>query len=125
MKTALQRLPIVSSSALLKAPTSQVSNSQPPLDEYFNSLFTRLGPQRWWPGKTPFEIIVGAILTQSTSWRNVEMALTNLRGEGLLTPGAIEELHIRRLQALIRSAGYWRQKARALKSFVRFLREEF
>ena len=125
MKTALQRLPIVSSSALLKAPTSQLSNSQPPLDEYFNSLFTKLGPQHWWPGKSPFEIIVGAILTQSTSWRNVEMALTNLRGEGLLTPGAIEELHIRRLQALIRSAGYWRQKARALKSFVRFLREEY
>jgi endonuclease-3 related protein len=125
MKTALQRLPIVKSSALIKAPTSHVGDMQPPLDEYFNSLFTRLGPQRWWPGKTPFEVIVGAILTQSTSWRNVETALANLRGAGLLTSAAIDQVHIRRLQTLIRSAGYWRQKARALKSFVRFLHEEY
>ena len=64
-----------SPSRLLKAaPVSRSDNSQPPLDEYFNSLFTALGPQHWWPGKTPFEVIVGAILTQSTSWTNVETA---------------------------------------------------
>lgn len=59
--------------------------AQPPLDEYFNSLFTALGPQHWWPGKTPFEAIVGAILTQNTSWKNVELAIANLRGAGLLS----------------------------------------
>src|SRR5260370_17492434 len=58
--------------------------SQPPLDEYFNSLFTALGPQRWWPANTPFEVIVGTILTQNTSWTNVEMALPNLPAEGFL-----------------------------------------
>jgi len=125
MKSALQRLPIVKPSALLKAPSSHSTETQPPLDEYFNALFTRLGPQHWWPGKTPFEVIVGAILTQSTLWRNVDLALAKLRGAGLLTPTAIEQVHVRRLQPLIRSAGYWRQKARALKSFARFLREEY
>jgi endonuclease III related protein len=125
MKSGLLKLPIVSSSRLLKASAVRSDDSQPPLDEYFNSLFTALGPQHWWPGKAPFEVIVGAILTQSTSWSNVERALGNLRREGLLKPAAIQEVNLRRLQNLIRSSGYWRQKARALKSFVRFLRQEY
>ncbi len=97
---------------------------QPPLDEYYNSLFTALGPQHWWPGKTQFEIVVGAILTQNTSWRNVEMAITNLRAAGLLSPAAIRKVSLRRLEALIRSSGYFRQKARTLKAFCDFLRAE-
>ncbi len=125
MKSQLQKLPIVLPYALLRSSSATADASQPPLDEYFNSLFTALGPQHWWPSKTPFEIIVGAILTQSTSWTNVEHALANLRGEGLLTPDAIEHVPTRRLQRLIRSSGYWRQKARALKSFVRFLRRDY
>jgi endonuclease-3 related protein len=106
-------------------PGPYTEKSQAPLDEYFNSLFTTLGPQHWWPAKTPFEVIVGAILTQSTSWKNVETALANLRGARLLRPSAIEHVSLRRLQNLIQSSGYWRQKARALKSFVRFLRQEY
>jgi endonuclease-3 related protein len=125
MKSRLQEMPVVAPSRLLKVPHARSDNSQPPLDEYFNSLFTALGPQHWWPGKTPFEVIVGAILTQSASWSNVEIALGNLRREGLLRPAAIEEVNLRRLQNLIRSSGYWRQKARALKSFVRFLRQDY
>ena len=66
-----------------------VPNGQPPLDEYYNSLFTAFGPQHWWPGKTRFEVIVGAILTQNTSWTNVERAISNLRSAGLLSPAAI------------------------------------
>lgn len=96
--------------------------SQPPLDEYFNSLFTALGPQHWWPGETPFEVIVGAILTQNTSWTNVEVALANLRGEELLTIDGIERVNQRHLAQLLRPAGYFRQKARKLKAFVKFLR---
>jgi endonuclease III related protein len=95
--------------------------SQPPLDEYFNSLFTALGPQHWWPGKTKFEVILGAVLTQNTSWKNVELALLNLRAAGVFTPTAVEKVHIRSLQALVRPSGYYRQKARALKAFVHFL----
>src|ERR1700720_1377333 len=106
-------------------PSSAEIDAQPPLDEYFNSLFTSLGPQHWWPGKTPFEVIVGAILTQNTSWKNVELALANLRTAGAFTPTAVSKIHIRRLQSLIPPSGHFRQKARALKAFVRFLRAEY
>jgi endonuclease-3 related protein len=97
----------------------------PPLDEYYNSLFTAFGPQHWWPGKTQFEVIVGAILTQNTSWTNVERAIDNLRQEGLLTPSAIEKTSNKRLERLVRSSGYFRQKARKLKEFCKFLRMEY
>lgn len=99
--------------------------AEPPLEEYYNSLFTAFGPQHWWPGETQFEVIVGAILTQNTSWTNVEQAVTNLRKAGLLSPKAIERVSLRRLQGLIRSSGYFRQKARKLKAFCHFLRTEF
>ncbi|HKS83252.1 MAG TPA: hypothetical protein VJR23_17240 [Candidatus Acidoferrales bacterium] len=98
---------------------------QPPLDEYFNSLFTAMGPQHWWPGRTQFEIIVGAILTQNTSWTNVERAIANLREAGLLTPRAIRRAKLSQLQRLIRSSGYFRQKARKLKAFCEFLQREY
>lgn len=97
----------------------------PPLEEYFNSLFTALGPQHWWPGKTQFEIVVGAILTQNTAWTNVERSIENLRFAGLLSPSAIKRVRLRRLETLIRSSGYFRQKARKLKAFCRFLRTEY
>ena len=70
---------------------AQAHAGRPPLDEYYNSLFTAFGPQHWWPGKTPFEVIVGAILTQNTSWTNVDRAIANLRSAGLLRPSAIEQ----------------------------------
>jgi endonuclease III related protein len=106
------------------SPSAKI-DAQPPLDEYFNSLFTALGPQHWWPGKTPFEVILGAILTQNTAWKNVELALANLRGARVFTPVKVEQANLRRLQSLIRPAGYFRQKARALKAFVRFLRSQY
>src|ERR1700722_20101234 len=105
-------------------PSSTKIDAQPPLDEYFNSLLTALGPQHWWPGKTPFEVIIGAILTQNTSWKNGELALANLRAADVFTPAKMETANLRRLQSLIRPAGYFRQKARALKAFVKFLRSE-
>jgi endonuclease-3 related protein len=100
-------------------------DAQPPLDEYYNSMFAALGPQHWWPGKTAFEVILGAILTQNTSWNNVEGALTKLRAARLLSPAAIERVSLRRLELLIRSSGYYRQKARKLKAFCEFLRREY
>jgi endonuclease-3 related protein len=92
---------------------------------YYEAMFTALGPQHWWPARTPFEVIVGAILTQNTAWVNVERAIENLRRERLLTPRALERVPARRLGRLIRSSGYFRQKAKKLKAFVRFLRVEF
>jgi endonuclease III related protein len=100
-------------------------STQPVLRQYFDALFAAHGPQHWWPGRTPFEVIVGAILTQNTSWTNVEPAIENLRRAKLLTPRAIESVSPARLAPLIRSSGYFRQKTKQLKAFVRFLRSEY
>lgn len=95
------------------------------LPRYYDALFAAHGPQHWWPGRTAFEVIVGAILTQNASWTNVEIAIRNLRREKLLTPRAIESVSFARLARLVRSSGYFRQKAKKLKCFVRFLRSEY
>lgn len=96
-----------------------------PLPLYYESLFNALGPQNWWPARSPFEVIVGAILTQNTSWANVERAISNLRRERLLTRKALERAPFARLALLIRCSGYFRQKTKKLKAFVRFLRFEY
>lgn len=100
----------------------------PGLRAYYHSLFATLGPQHWWPSSKsggPFEVIVGAILTQSTAWTNVEKAIANLRRARMLTPRAIERIPLPRLARLIRPSGYFRQKANKLKAFVRFLRHDY
>jgi len=95
------------------------------LPQFFDTLTAALGPMHWWPAKTPFEVIVGAILTQNTAWINVERAIANLRRERMLTPRAIETALAGKLARLVRSSGYFRQKAKKLKAFVRFLRQDF
>jgi endonuclease III related protein len=95
------------------------------LRAYYDALFAVHGPQHWWPGRTPFEVIVGAILVQNTSWTNVATAVENLRREKLLSPSAIETVSTPRLARLIRSSGYFRQKSKRLKTFVRFLRQSY
>ena len=79
-------------------------------------LFKRFGPQDWWPGDTPFEVIVGAILTQNTNWTNVEKAITNLKNAKVLTPDKLHLLDIKKLAELIRPAGYFNIKAKRLKN---------
>jgi endonuclease-3 related protein len=105
----------------------RVAASQAPeiLRSYYGTMFLKLGPRHWWPAKSAFEVIVGAILTQNTSWSNVERAIANLRRERLLAPRALERIRPARLANVIRSSGYFRQKARKLKSFARFLRAEY
>jgi len=104
-----------------------IVSAAPPLDlhGYYDLLFTAHGPQHWWPGRTPFEIIVGAILVQNTSWTNVARAIENLRRAKLLTPRAIENVPAPRLSRLIRSSGYFRQKTKKLKNFASFLSREY
>jgi endonuclease-3 related protein len=92
---------------------------------YFATMSGSLGPMRWWPARTPFEVIVGAILTQNTSWGNVERAIANLRSAQMLRPSAIAAARISRLATLVRPSGYFRQKAKKLKAFVRFLQGEY
>jgi len=100
-------------------------NTGPVLMRYFAAMSQNLGPMHWWPARTPFEVIVGAILTQNTSWGNVERAIANLRSAKMLTPSAISRARIAKLAALVRPSGYFRQKAKKLKAFVRFLQREY
>jgi endonuclease-3 related protein len=102
--------------------SSHLRRAQPQLRSYYDALFAAHGPQHWWPARSRFEIIVGAILVQNTSWTNVVTAIENLRFAKLLTPRAIDAVSTERLARLIRSSGYFRQKAKKLKNFVRFLR---
>jgi endonuclease-3 related protein len=83
------------------------------------------GPAGWWPGETPFEVCVGAILTQNTAWTNVEKALTALRSRGLLSFAALRRLPPSRIAPLIRSSGYFNVKAKRLASFLKFLEREY
>ena len=88
---------------------------------YYYTLFSAWGRQHWWPAQSRFEVIVGAYLTQNTSWTNVEKALGNLRKAGRLTIGGIRSTPQPELEHWIRPAGYFRQKAQRLKTFVGFL----
>ena len=88
---------------------------------YFRTLYRAWGHQHWWPAQSPFEVIVGAYLTQNTSWTNVERALTSLRQARVLSIRGIRRTPLSKLEQLIRPAGYFRQKAQRLKTFVRFL----
>ena len=93
--------------------------------QYYYTLYSVWGRQHWWPAQSRFEVIVGAYLTQNTSWSNVEKALNNLRQARKLNLRGIRELTLPTLERLIRSAGYFRQKARRLKIFVQFLDQTY
>jgi len=88
---------------------------------YYWALYGAWGRQHWWPAETPFEVIVGAYLTQNTAWTNVERALENLRLANALNVDGIRKLRVPRLERLIRPSGYFRQKAQRLKTFIAFL----
>jgi len=91
----------------------------------YQLLRARFGHQHWWPGETPFEVCVGAILTQNTAWSNVERAIANLKAARVLEPGRLFALPEPKLAELIRPAGYFNVKARRLRSFLRVLEETF
>ena len=95
------------------------------LMQIYRSLYKAFGPRHWWPGETPFEIMAGAVLTQNTSWRNVEKAIEQLKQRGVLTPDGIHRLKISEIAPLIRSSGYYHIKAKRLKAFVDFFFEGY
>ena len=82
------------------------------------TLHDHFGPLQWWPAESPFEVAVGAILTQNTAWTNVERAIDNLRPAGALAPGKMAAMGIRQLEELIRPAGFFRQKAARLRDLA-------
>lgn len=98
-----------------------MKNVEQELLRYYETLYAAWGPQHWWPAQTRFEVIVGAILTQNTSWKNVELALAQLRSARALTIEAIRDISVTELGQLVRSAGFFRQKAARLKAFVSFV----
>ncbi|MFZ5908128.1 MAG: endonuclease III domain-containing protein [Nitrospirota bacterium] len=95
------------------------------VSDIYRKLYDFYGPQHWWPGDTPFEIAVGAILTQNTNWSNVEKAIRNLKEHNALTPQAIHTMALREFAELIRPAGYYNIKAKRLKSFMQCLVNDF
>jgi endonuclease-3 related protein len=78
------------------------------------------GPQNWWPAETPFEVMVGAVLTQNTAWQNVERAIRNLKQKGQLTLEAVDKLEHKELAEIIRPSGYYNIKAQRLKNLCQW-----
>src|SRR5437660_12061537 len=91
----------------------------------YSTLAHAWGRQHWWPAQSRFEVIVGAFLTQNTNWSNVESALRQLRAARMLSVSGIRNIPIRKLETLVRSSGYFRQKARRLKTFVKFIDQNY
>jgi endonuclease-3 related protein len=101
------------------------SETEQHIRELYRAMFRAWGRQHWWPARTRFEVIVGAFLTQNTAWTNVARALGNLRRARVLNLAGVRSLPIAQLEALVRPAGYFRQKAARLKRFVAFLDADY
>ena len=93
--------------------------------EIYEILLNHFGPQEWWPGETPFEVMVGAVLTQNTNWVNVSRAIENLKKENLLSFGKMHDLAVELLAEKIRPAGYFNLKAKRLKNLMDFIDGEY
>ncbi len=93
--------------------------------KFYQALYKKFGPQGWWPAETALECILGAVLTQSTSWKNVEKAIDNLRRGNLISVEGINSITADELVLLIRPSGYYNQKAIKIKNFISFLVDEF
>lgn len=97
--------------------------SRKALRAIYDGLLAAYGDQGWWPGDSPFEIMVGAVLTQNTAWSNVEKAIANLKAAGVLDPERLLALPDQELAELIRPSGYYNIKAQRLKQLCRFLQD--
>ena len=96
-------------------------NKTKKLLKIYQKMFDAFGPRQWWPGETPFEVVIGAILTQNTNWPNVEKAIKNLKIAGKLSPEGIYELSVTELAKLIRPSGFYNVKAKRVKAFIHWL----
>lgn len=91
------------------------------LMEIYQRLYDFFGPRHWWPAKTPFEMMVGAVLTQAVAWRNVQTAIGNLEGAGLMDPYKIVRSSDAELEALVRPTRYYRMKSKKLRALAEFI----
>jgi endonuclease-3 related protein len=117
------QLPNYRITQLLNPPSP--SRPRDEIAQHYKALFRHYGPQDWWPARSRFEVIVGAYLTQNTNWNNVEKAISNLRRARLLTVNAMRLARLPELETLVRPSGYFRQKARKLKTFIAFLDQQY
>jgi endonuclease-3 related protein len=108
---------------ITRSPDLPITRSEIP--RYYTALLARYGPQNWWPARSRFEVIVGAYLTQNTNWSNVEKAMVNLRRAHRLSVSAMRQISLDELKTLVRPSGYFRQKARNLKTFIAFLDRQY
>jgi endonuclease-3 related protein len=108
-----------------RAKVDSLSGSARRLRRMHDWLAEAYGPQHWWPAETTFEVVIGAYLTQNTSWKAVEQSLTNLRASGVLTIDGIRRISISDLQDKIRPSGFYTRKAPSVKAFVAMLDAEF
>ncbi len=88
---------------------------------FYEKLYRYFGPQKWWPAESPFEVMVGAILTQNTNWGNVEKAIRNLKAKKVLNAQKLNQLSGKKLALLIRPSGFYNLKSKRLKEFLKFL----
>jgi endonuclease-3 related protein len=95
------------------------------LQQLYDRLWAAYGPQGWWPGETPFEVALGAILTQNTNWNNVAQVITRLKNEDLLSAGALTAAPEAEMAGLFRPAGYYNLKTRRVKNFLALLQERY
>ena len=100
-----------------------MSISSQDLIQIYHHLMDEFGPQYWWPADTPFEVIVGALLTQQTKWTNVEKAISNLKNYNLLNKRALANTDIETIEELIYCCGFYRQKAARLKNVATYFSE--
>ena len=98
---------------------------EPPLLEVYRRLYAHYGPQHWWPGESPLEMVLGAILTQGTAWTNVEKALASLKRADLLSVEALRDVAESDLAAMLRPSGYFNAKARKVKAFINHLLDSY
>ena len=95
------------------------------IKKVYNILYSTFGPQDWWPGESKIEIIIGAILTQAVSWKNVEKAISNLKEADLLDLKSLKQIDKDKLAKLIKPSGYYNMKAKKVKSFINFIEENY
>ncbi len=98
------------------------NNKEPSINKIYKALFKNYGEQYWWPGDSEFEISIGAILTQNVSWRNVEIAISNLKEKNLLSPESLYSIKAENIAPLIRPTGYYNQKAKKIKNFLEWFK---
>ncbi|MEM7007741.1 MAG: endonuclease III domain-containing protein [Thermodesulfobacteriota bacterium] len=100
-------------------------DTSPRIKNIYQLLYQKYGPQGWWPGDTKLEYVLGAILTQNTSWKNVEKAISNLKSLDLISANKLKLLSVDELALLIKPSGYYNQKAIKIKYFINFLFENY